>query len=101
VLVVGSTPVLAQPIPQRTVSTTAADEAAEALAKAADTGQRVEVAAERSQDTTVYANPDGSTFTLEQSAVPVRVATSDGGWRTPDATLVRRTDGTVTPKAAS
>jgi hypothetical protein len=79
----------------------APDEAARALARAGETGERVEVAGERSEDTTVYANPDGETFTLEQSAVPVRVATADGGWRTPDATLVRRTDGTVAPKAAA
>ncbi|MGW2839413.1 LamG domain-containing protein [Streptomyces sp. NPDC001493] len=76
-------------------------EAAQASAEAKKSGERVEVVGERSQDTTVYANPDGSTFTLEQSAVPVRVATSDGGWRTPDATLVRGADGTVAPKAAA
>ncbi|MFD6289079.1 hypothetical protein [Streptomyces sp. NPDC060205] len=79
----------------------AQSEAAQALAKASETGERVEVLGERSQDTTVYANTDGATFTLEQSAVPVRVATSDGGWQVPDATLVRRTDGTVAPKAAA
>lgn len=76
-------------------------EATQASGEAARSGERVEVVGERSQDTTVYANPDGSTFTLEQSAVPVRVATSDGGWRTPDATLVRGADGMVAPKAAA
>ncbi|MFE7124570.1 LamG-like jellyroll fold domain-containing protein [Streptomyces sp. NPDC057617] len=76
-------------------------EAARALVTAAETSERVEVVGERSSDTTVYANPDGSTLTLEQSAVPVRVATADGGWQTPDATLVRRADGTVAPKAAA
>ncbi|MFJ6988551.1 MULTISPECIES: LamG-like jellyroll fold domain-containing protein [unclassified Streptomyces] len=77
------------------------NEAARALAKADSTGRRVELVGERSEDTTVYANPDGETFTLEQSATPVRVATGAGGWQTPDATLVRRSDGTVAPKAAA
>lgn len=82
-------------------SDSAQSEAAHSLAKASETGERVEVVGERSEDTTVYANPDGETFTLEQSAAPVRVATADGGWQSPDATLVRRTDGTVVPKAAA
>ncbi|MEU3251883.1 LamG domain-containing protein [Streptomyces sp. NPDC006997] len=72
-----------------------------ALAEAAESGERVEVVGERSERTTVYANPDGFTFTLEESAVPVRVAAPDGGWRTPDATLEVRADGTVAPKAAA
>ncbi|MGW6796402.1 LamG-like jellyroll fold domain-containing protein [Streptomyces chartreusis] len=71
------------------------------MAKASQLGERVEVVGERSEDTTIYANPDGSTFTLEQSVAPVRVATADGGWQAPDATLMRRTDGTVAPKAAA
>ncbi|MGV9942623.1 hypothetical protein [Streptomyces sp. NPDC003401] len=81
--------------------TPARSEAVQALTEAGETGERVEVVGERSQDTTVYANPDGETFTLEQSAVPVRVATAGGGWRTPDATLVRRSDGSVVPEAAA
>ncbi|MFJ6573658.1 LamG-like jellyroll fold domain-containing protein [Streptomyces sp. NPDC091292] len=76
-------------------------EAARALAKAAETGERVEVVGERSSDATVYANPDGSTMTLEESAVPVRVPVAGGGWQAPDATLVRQQDGTVAPKAAA
>ncbi|MGW5130415.1 LamG domain-containing protein [Streptomyces sp. NPDC004135] len=72
-----------------------------ALAAARESGERVEVTGERTERTTVYANPDGFTFTLEESAVPVRVPTAGGGWRTPDATLERRDDGTVAPKAAA
>ncbi|MEV7416885.1 LamG-like jellyroll fold domain-containing protein [Streptomyces sp. NPDC089919] len=71
-----------------------------ALVKAADTGAPVEVVGERSEFTTTYANPDGATFRLEQSAVPVRVKTESGSWVTPDPTLVMRPDGTVGPKAA-
>ncbi|GAA4912631.1 LamG-like jellyroll fold domain-containing protein [Streptomyces coeruleoprunus] len=76
-------------------------EGARALAMAKASGKRVEVTGERTERTTVFANPDGLTFTLEESAVPVRVAGPDGGWRTPDATLERRADGTVGPKAAA
>jgi hypothetical protein len=49
----------------------------------------------------VYGNPDGYTFTLEESAVPVRVAKPGGGWQAPDATLEVRSDGTVAPRAAA
>ncbi|MCX5232284.1 LamG domain-containing protein [Streptomyces sp. NBC_00233] len=47
----------------------------------------------------MFANPDGATFTLEKSIVPVRVDTASG-WAKPDATLVRRKDGSIGPKAA-
>ncbi|MEU1003804.1 LamG-like jellyroll fold domain-containing protein [Streptomyces tibetensis] len=72
-----------------------------ALQEAQQSGHRVEVTGERTERTTVFANPDGYTFTLEESAVPVRVAAPDGGWQAPDATLVKRSDGTVVPKAAA
>ncbi|MEV8002675.1 LamG domain-containing protein [Streptomyces parvus] len=70
------------------------------LREAKDSGQRVEVTGERTAYSTVFANPDGMTFTLEQSTVPVRAAKS-GGWVEPDATLVRGEDGTVGPKASA
>lgn len=78
-----------------------ATEGQRALAEARESGQRVEVTGERTEQTTVFANPDGFTFTLEQSTVPVRVAKPGGGWQTPDATLVKESDGTVSPKAAA
>ncbi|WP_030180117.1 LamG domain-containing protein [Streptomyces sp. NRRL S-813] len=81
--------------------TSAPSEGQQALAQAQQSGQRVEVLGERTDRTTVYANPDGYTFTLEESAVPVRARTSDGGWQTPDATLEKRSDGSVAPKAAA
>ncbi|RPK77562.1 MULTISPECIES: LamG domain-containing protein [unclassified Streptomyces] len=56
---------------------------------------------ERTERETVFANPDGTTFTLEKSVAPVRVATQGGGWVKPDATLVKNTDGSVGPKAAA
>lgn len=76
-------------------------EAKRALAVAKESGERVEVAGQRSERTTVFANPDGYTFTLEESAVPVRVARPGGGWTAPDATLRRNADGTVGPKAGA
>jgi hypothetical protein len=48
----------------------ALSEGQKALAEAEASGQRVEVTGERSERTTVYGNPDGYTFTLEESAVP-------------------------------
>ncbi|MEU7012614.1 LamG domain-containing protein [Streptomyces sp. NPDC046385] len=77
------------------------DEAHRALEQAKESGQRVEVQGERGERTSVFANPDGFTFTLEQHTVPVRVSKPGSGWQTPDATLERRADGTVGPKAAS
>jgi hypothetical protein len=74
---------------------------AAAARRAASTGERVEVVGDRSEYATTYAEPDGTSFTLEQSAVPVRVKAADGSWATPDATLVRRADGTVGPTAAA
>jgi hypothetical protein len=74
--------------------------AAAALREAAASGERVEVLDERAEYSTTYANPDGYTLTLEQSVVPVRVARPDGSWASPDATLERRADGAIAPRAA-
>ncbi|MFJ9564974.1 LamG-like jellyroll fold domain-containing protein [Streptomyces fuscichromogenes] len=68
--------------------------------KAAETGEPVEVVGERTPYTTTFANPDGVTFTLKDSAVPVRARQADGSWTQPDATLAMRSDGTVGPKAS-
>ncbi|MFJ7424159.1 LamG domain-containing protein [Streptomyces uncialis] len=72
-----------------------------ALRQAEASGQRVEVVGERSERETVFANPDGQTFTLEKSIVPVRVSQPDGTWTAPDTTLARRADGTVAPRASA
>ncbi|NEE20384.1 hypothetical protein G3M58_79740, partial [Streptomyces sp. SID7499] len=71
-----------------------------ASAAAVAAGERVEVVEERSERETVFANPDGTTFTLEKSITPVRVA-REGKWVEPDPTLVRNTDGSVGPAAAA
>ncbi|MGW0777029.1 LamG-like jellyroll fold domain-containing protein [Streptomyces sp. NPDC002835] len=80
---------------------TALSEGQKALAEAAASGERVEVTGERSERTTVFANPDGFSFTLEESSVPVRVEDPKGGWLSPDPTLIRRADGSIGPKAAA
>ncbi|WP_155054071.1 LamG-like jellyroll fold domain-containing protein [Streptomyces blattellae] len=77
------------------------EEAQAALADAASTGEQVEVEGLRTEYSTTYANPDGLTFTLQDSAAPVRVKDSAGKWTTPDATLEVRADGIVGPKAAA
>ncbi|MFJ8404143.1 hypothetical protein ACIQ9K_27170 [Streptomyces microflavus] len=97
---------LVMPVPEArgtaaTQEPSAATEDQRALDRAEETGSRVEVEGQRSEYATVYANPDGVTFTLEQSVTPVRVAKAAGGWQEPDATLERRSDGTVGPKAAA
>ncbi|MEU3894686.1 LamG domain-containing protein [Streptomyces sp. NPDC045251] len=76
-------------------------EGQQALDQAQATGERVEVTGQRTERTTVFANPDGATFTLEESVVPVRVPASGGGWKAPDPTLEKRSDGTVGPKGAA
>lgn len=75
-------------------------EAREAAEKAQQSGEQVEIVGERTPYTTTFANPDGVTFTLKDSAVPVRVRAADGTWADPDATLRVRADGTVGPKAS-
>lgn len=83
-------------------STAAKPLSAEAAAsrKAAADGSPVEVTGDRTEYETTYANPDGTTFTRDQSTVPVRARRSDGSWTDPDPTLAVRADGTVGPKAA-
>jgi hypothetical protein len=75
-------------------------DAQKATREAVESGERVEVNSERTEYATTYANPDGSTFSLSLSTVPVRAKRSDGSWAEPDATLMRRADGTVGPKAS-
>ncbi|MFG2565397.1 LamG-like jellyroll fold domain-containing protein [Streptomyces sp. NPDC048567] len=87
--------------PSAAAEPTARTEAQEALAQAEETGQRVEIVGRRTPYETTYANPDGYSFHLVDSAVPVRVPQEGGGWQHPDDTLERRADGSVAPKAAA
>lgn len=72
---------------------------AEALELARDRGERVEIEASRGEAHEVYANPDG-TRTRVQHFQPVRTL-REGKWVPTDATLVRRDDGSIAPKAAA
>jgi hypothetical protein len=72
---------------------------ARASAKAQATGKAVAVQAATTPTKSETANPDG-TFTLTQSIAPVRKYAS-GAWKPLDATLVRRSDGTVAPALAT
>ncbi|MGG8405579.1 LamG domain protein jellyroll fold domain protein, partial [Streptomyces sp. 12297] len=76
-------------------------EAQLALRKAAATGIPVELTGRRTAYTTTYANPDGATFRLDKSAVPVRAKNAAGAWVKADPTLVVRKDGTVGPKGSA
>lgn len=74
-------------------------EALTASERAAASGEPVEDIAQRTEYSQTFANPDG-TFTLTQSTTPQRARTADGGWQDVDATLTRKADGSVAPKAA-
>ncbi|WP_405467473.1 LamG domain-containing protein [Streptomyces canus] len=98
-----TTPGLAPPLaapPAAAVERSALSETEQAQLDAQESGERVEVVGERTERETVFANPDGETFTLDKSIVPVRVEKPGSGWVEPDATLVKRADGSVGPKAA-
>ncbi|MEW2116098.1 LamG domain-containing protein [Streptomyces sp. NPDC005474] len=71
----------------------------QALAAAKGSGEQTEVMGLRTERREVFAEPDG-TFTAREYTEPVR--TMQGGkWVDVDATLVRRTDGSWGPKAAT
>ncbi|MGX9886528.1 LamG-like jellyroll fold domain-containing protein [Streptomyces sp. NPDC002276] len=91
---------VAAPVAHADASEATTSEASAALERAAAAGDQVEVVGERQEYSTTYANPDGYSFTLDQSAVPVRVARPGGSWAVPDATLERRADGSIGPRAA-
>ncbi|MEV5842749.1 DNRLRE domain-containing protein [Streptomyces sp. NPDC051985] len=54
--------------------------------KAKLTGERVELVSQRTESSTVYANPDG-TLTTDSYAGPVRVRQDDGSWESIDTDL--------------
>ncbi|MFJ8581278.1 LamG-like jellyroll fold domain-containing protein [Micromonospora sp. NPDC093277] len=78
-------------------STALGEEAARTAALASR--QRVEATALRTENTQVFANPNG-TFTLRQSVVPERVRRGTD-WVPVDTTLQARADGTVAPAATT
>ncbi|MCM1976547.1 LamG-like jellyroll fold domain-containing protein [Streptomyces sp. G1] len=71
---------------------------AAARARAAKTGDPVEILSLRDERSTTVANPDG-TFTVTEYVQPVRTR-KNGKWTAIDTTLVERKNGTLAPKAA-
>ncbi|WP_053739374.1 LamG domain-containing protein [Nocardia sp. NRRL S-836] len=87
-------------IPQTVVvPVTEAPDAATAFHAAKLQGSRVEIADRREEKRSFFAEPNGTT-TAEVSAVTTRVRRGDG-WTPVDASLERRPDGSVTPRATS
>ncbi|WP_304451430.1 LamG-like jellyroll fold domain-containing protein [Nocardiopsis sp. YSL2] len=70
-----------------------------AVLEASETGEPVEIPGATTETTRHLANPDGS-FTMEQSAHPVRVR-DDDGWTPVDTDLVVDAQGAVRPRAIS
>lgn len=63
-----------------------------AMVTARASGARVEDLSQRTQESQVFANPDG-TWTSESASEPVRVQDGHGGWHDIDTTLVARDGG--------
>ncbi|MGW1280284.1 LamG domain-containing protein [Streptomyces tsukubensis] len=85
----------------RTAAPTAApaQTEAQALQAAQQSGRGVEVLGLRTERRDVVANPDG-TFTAREYTDPVRTV-KNGSWADIDKTLIRHSDGTWSPKAAT
>lgn len=103
-LTVAATPVTALPaavvdVPSVVPGSTALTPEAKALVKAAESGDRVEVLAQRSEVSQVFANPSG-TFTEERYAT-AQWARQGTKLVDIDTTLQRGSDGKITPKAAT
>jgi len=71
-----------------------------ASAAAVASGDRVEVTAQRTETSQVFANPDG-TFTQETNAAPVRARRADGSWAAIDTTLEASGDGSIRAKSTA
>ncbi|GIH03927.1 hypothetical protein Rhe02_19940 [Rhizocola hellebori] len=70
-----------------------------ALAHARRCLGRVEALDRRTETSQVFVHPDGS-GTMETYAYPQRVKLRDGQWSSLDATLQRRADGSISPRAS-
>lgn len=90
-------PDAAQATPSVATTGRESDALTRAHAEAVRVGERVEVTAERTEATNLYANPSG-TLTVEMHSQPVRVKMA-GQWRDIDAAWRRQADGGITPVA--
>ncbi|GGU11476.1 VCBS repeat-containing protein [Streptomyces lateritius] len=68
-----------------------------AFAEAARTGRRVEIIDRREETSEFFANPDGST--TRRSYATAKWTRFEGRWRQTDPTLIKSTDGSLTPAA--
>ncbi|WP_143162604.1 LamG domain-containing protein [Couchioplanes caeruleus] len=84
-------------VPQAEPGTEALDEGS-ALRRAAATGDRVEVAGERTEYSQLFAEPDGR-LTFESTVEPKRVRRADGSWQDADLTLTSD-GGSVRPRSS-
>ncbi|WP_369233806.1 LamG-like jellyroll fold domain-containing protein [Streptomyces sp. R21] len=87
-----------KPVSKATDTTDPALTQAAAQAKAAKSGDPVEILSLRDERSTTVANPDG-TFTTTEYVQPVRTR-QNGKWTKIDTTLVEQKNGTYAPKAA-
>ncbi|MER6961602.1 LamG domain-containing protein [Streptomyces sp. NPDC000618] len=71
----------------------------QAMAVAKESGKKTEVVGLRTERREIFAEPDG-TFTAREYTDPVRTV-QGGKWVKVDATLVKRSDGSWGPKAAT
>ncbi|MFG2945780.1 LamG domain-containing protein [Streptomyces adustus] len=71
----------------------------QAMAAAQDSGRKTEVVGLRTERREIFAEPDG-TFTAREYTEPVRTV-QGGKWVDIDPTLVKRSDGSWSPKAAT
>lgn len=71
-----------------------------AMVTARASGERVEDLSQRTEESQVFANPDG-TWTSESAPDPVRVQDAEGGWHDIDTKLVERDGGFAPAYAAS
>ncbi|MEU7838302.1 MULTISPECIES: DNRLRE domain-containing protein [unclassified Nonomuraea] len=88
--------VATMPQPALTAATFKPDDRAVATRTAKAQGRRVEVESEKTESSSLWANPDG-TFTLETFPGPVRVKDGDT-WRPIDTSLVRDGQAGLHPK---
>jgi hypothetical protein len=91
---------LAGPAQQRPACTAEKPDRAGAVAAARACGTEVEVAAERSETTRVFAQPNGN-YVAEIAAMPQRVHRTDGSWAPIDTSLRGQPDGSFAPGATT
>jgi hypothetical protein len=91
--------VVPRPASAAPVTASSSADAPSALRSARASGQRVEVLAQRTELSQVFAEPSGR-LTYEAGVVPRWVRQGDGSWRDVDLRLRRGADGLLRPEAS-